>query len=896
MTSSSPDEASPSQQATASGHGRISQVGRDQYNNTTTVIGPGAGPAPRSDAGLPKTADLVGRDRHTDELLRVLDPGGAGPGVVVVTGLAGVGKTALAVDAAHRARARGWFPGGALFVHLRGYDSAGPVDGGQALQTLLRALGVRDDDLPPTAAEQESLYRSELARRAELGPVLVVADDASATSQLLPLIPAGPGHQLLATSRDALTGPDFPGRLISLDQLDAQPAADLIAHALTRVRSDDPRAHAEPEALREVASHCGGLPLALTIAVAQLTLDPGLPIAELAAGLADARTRLEALRYEDRDGRSLGVQAAFELSYRRLDDQPARLFRLLSLNPGPDVSTAAAAVLADKPGQTARQDLATLTRGGLIGEQPVGSNRWRMHDLTRLYADELCRHHDDGTLRQQSLEHLLEYYRAITDAADDHLRALPGEPVPDLFSDRSAALAWLDAERLNLTAAVPLATTTGHPRIALSLAECMVIYLRRRRYFLDAITTAEHALTIAVESADHRSEGMALNSLGIALREVRRFDEAITAHTEAADVYRDLGDRHGEGSALGNLGVALREVRRFDDAVTAHTEAADIYRELHDRHGEGGSLNSLGIALRQLRRFDEAITAHTEAADIFRELDDRHSEGMALGNLGNALLELRRFDDAVTAHTEAADIYRELDDRHSEGMALNNLGLALKEVRRFDEAITAHTEAADIYRELDDLHREGRALNNLGNALGRVRRFDEAITAYSKDLEICRELGDRHGEGGALNNLGNVLREVRRFDDAITANTRAADIYRELGDRHSEGMALGNLGLALEGVRRFDEAITAHTQDLEICRELGDRRSEGMALGNLGLALEGVRRFDEAVTAHAQAADIFRELGDRHSEDTALNDLGNAQGKVRQVGGLRRWWRRLRSR
>ncbi|MGW7134331.1 tetratricopeptide repeat protein, partial [Streptomyces bobili] len=774
-----------SQRATASGHGQTTQVGRDQYNHTT-VLGPGAGPAPRADAGLPKAADLVGRERHTGELLGLLDPGGAGPGVVVVTGLAGVGKTALALDGAHRARECGWFPGGVLFVHLRGYDPVGPVTGGQALETLLRALGVRDEDLPPTLVEQESLYRSELARRAQVGPVLVVADDASATGQLLPLMPAGPGHQLLATSRDALTGPGFPGRLISLDQLDPESAADLIAHTLTQVRFDDPRPRAEPGALREVAAHCGGLPLALTIAAAQLTLDPGLPITDLAASLADTGSRLKSLSYEDRDGRSLGVQAAFELSYRRLDDKPAGLLRLLSLNPGPDISTTTAAVLTNEALPTARQGLAALARAGLVGEQPVGSNRWRMHDLTRLYADELCHHHDDGPPRQQALERLLEHYRATTDAADDHLRALPGQPVPDLFPDRTAALAWFDAEHPNLTAAVPLAATADQNDLALSLAESLVIYLRERRFFLEAVTTAEQALTTA----------------------------------------RELGDRHSEATALDNLGTALDQVRRFEEAITAHNQAIDICRELGDRYNEGQTLNNLGLVLRQVRRFDEAITAHNQATDICRELGDRHSEGPARNNLGNALQEVRRFEEAITAYTKAANVYREFGNRHREGQTLNNLGAVLREVRRFEEAITAHNQAIDICRELGDRYSEGLALNNLGLVLRQVRRFDEAITAHNQATDICREFGDRHSEGIALNNLGIALQQVRRFGDAITAHNQATDIHRELGDRHREATALNNLGTALRKVRRFNEAITAYNEDLAICRELGDRHGE----------------------------------------------------------------------
>ncbi|PJJ04199.1 AAA ATPase-like protein [Streptomyces sp. 2333.5] len=597
-SSQGPDRQS--QQATASGQARVNQAGRDQYNYTT-VWGPGGGPAPQALAALPATVDLVGREERIRELLDVLDPSGPGPGVVVVTGLAGVGKTALALHTAHDAVARGWFSGGTLFVHLRGYDPAGPVSSDQVLEALLRALGIREDDLPPTPGEQENLYRSELSRRAQDGPVLIVADDASSTAQLRPFIPTHSGHRLLATSRDALVGPHLPARLIGLDQLDAQPAADLIADALTRARPADSRPSQEPQAMREVAAHCGYLPLALTIAAAQLTADPGLPLTDLAADLADTRTRLEALRYQEHDGRSLGMQAAFDLSYRRLDDQPARLFRLLSLNPGPDLATDTAAALAGQPVRPARQSLAALARAGLISEQPVGSDRWRMHDLTRLYTDDQCRRHDTNPARQQALGRLFEHYCDTTEAAH-HLWPLPGHSIPGRFFDGTAALAWLDAERLNLTATVALSAVTGHHHATIALAQFLSLYLFDFRYFHDALTTAQHSLGAARELGDRHSEGQALGILGLALQGVWRLDEAIDAHTQALAIFREFGDRHSEGQVLDNLGLALQEVWRLDEAIDAHTQALAIFRELGDRHSEGQALTNLGIAQDEMHR------------------------------------------------------------------------------------------------------------------------------------------------------------------------------------------------------------------------------------------------------------------------------------------------------
>ncbi|MFH8625094.1 tetratricopeptide repeat protein [Streptomyces vietnamensis] len=744
------------QRAEASGHARIIQAGGDVH-----VWESGGAPAPQALEALPPAPELTGRTTQTGELLKALAPGGTGAGVTVVTGLPGVGKTALALHTAHQAVARGRFPGGTLFVHLRGYAPTGAVGPEQALEALLRALGIRADDLPPTVEEQAGLYQSELAHRArDHGPVLILADDASSPAQLLPLIPAHPAHRLLATSRDALTAPDFRPRLVPLDELDTDSAGMLIATALAQVRPEDPRAKAEPEALEQVAGHCGRLPLALTIAAALLTDDPGLRIATLADDLADTRTRLEALRHQDADGRSIAVRAAFDLSHQRLGKQDARLFRLLALNLGPDLSTETATALDGRPARETRGSLAALARACLISEQPTGAGRWRAHDLIRLYAEELPPEQREN----EALERLLTYYLVTCDAADDHLRALPGQPVPETFPDRATALTWLDAEHANLIAMIPRAAA-DHPRAVLRLVECLHVYLAQRRRFHDILAIGEYALSAAYELGDRRGEGIVLNNLGNALSEVRRFDEAITAHTQDLTICRELGDRHGEGTALNNLGISLSEVRRFDEAITAHTQGLTICRELGDRHGEGIALNNLGGALREVRRFDEAVTAHTEAADICRELGDRHGEGQALNNLGNALNEMGRFEEAITAYTQDLTICREFGDRHGEGAALNNLGSALSQVGRFDEAITAHIQDLTICHEFGDRHGEGAALNNLGSALSQVGRFDEAVTAHTQAVGICRELGDTHKEALTQRNLDTTLLRIQRSNE-----------------------------------------------------------------------------------------------------------------------------------
>ncbi len=789
-------------------------------------------PVPLALAQLPKLgAVFTGRSAELAQVSALLEPSGKPDPIVVsaVAGLAGVGKTELAVQAAHAVRQAGQFPGGVLFFDLHGYGDA-PVEPSQALDALLRALGVAAEYIPPGVEERAGLYRSVLAQVSD--PILIIADNASSEAQVRWLLP-GPGpHRVLVTSRHTLAG--LEARLVDITVLDTNAAVVLLDAALRSARPDDSRISGDPAAAEQLALACGGLPLALQITASILRADPSLTAADLAEDLAASSARLQRLAYDDGAGpAAMSVEATFGLSYARLDDSQAQLFRLLPANPGPDVSTAAAAALAGLPESQARVLLAGLARAHLVEAAPGAAPRWRMHDLLRLYADRLSAQHVDADSRDDALNRLLDYYVNAANAANDHIRALPGTLVSERFASQVEALAWLDSERPSLTAAVNLAASTGRDQVAMRLALNLAGYLDWRRRFDDELTVTTVGREAARRVGDRSGEATALISLGNALLNVRRFDDAVTFYQEAAAIYRETGDRYGEGMAMNNLGNALAEVRRFDEAITAHQGAAAIYRETGLRHGEGMAMNNLGNALAEVRRFDEAITAHQGAAAIYREYADRHGEGTALNNLGLALQRVRRYDEAITAHQSAAAIYREYADRHGEGTALNNLGLALQRVRRYDEAITAHQHAVAIYRETSDRHGEGTALNNLGNALTEVRRYDEAITAHQHAVAIYRETSDRHGEGTALNNLGNALTEVRRYDEAITAHQHAVAIYRETSDRHGEGTALNNLGLALQRVRRYDEAITAHQHAVAIYRETSDRHGEGAALNNL---------------------------------------------------------------
>ncbi|KKD02517.1 NB-ARC domain-containing protein, partial [Streptomyces sp. WM6386] len=341
------------------------------------------GPAPTALDALPaRVIGFTGREDELRSLLDALDPSGSDlPSAVLVaavSGLGGIGKTSLAVEAGYRAGARGWFPGGTLFVDLHGYDDD-PATADQALQALLRALGVDPEHIPATADERAALYRSTLAERAQkCGPVLILADNASSSAQVRPLLPGGGArHRLLVTSRDVL--PQLGARLLRLDQLTPQEAYELLDRALRIADPDDSRVTDDADAAAALAERCGHLPLALQISAAQLVADREKPVADLVSELTEARDRLDHL-----DDGERSVRATFDLSYRRLPPEQARVLRLLALAPGPDASDEVVAALVGEDAPPVAH-LNALARAHLV-ERGSGRTRWRLHDLVRVFG------------------------------------------------------------------------------------------------------------------------------------------------------------------------------------------------------------------------------------------------------------------------------------------------------------------------------------------------------------------------------------------------------------------------------------------------------------------------------------------------------------------------------
>ncbi|WP_164873174.1 tetratricopeptide repeat protein, partial [Streptomyces resistomycificus] len=591
------------------------------------------------------------------------------------------------------------------------------------------------------------------------------------------------------------------------------------------------------DALAQLAAHCGHHPLALQIAASLLTTDAGRPIAALAAELADAHTRLDVLCYED-GGHTTAVQAAFRLSYQRLPTHHRQLFRQLALNPGPDISTDAAAALWGRPRARTRDALAALARAGLLAEQPVGSGRWRMHDLLRVYAATLVEH-DSAKWRSAAFTRLLKHCRELAHAANAHLHNSAAGPLPGDFRDRAHAVRWLEEERANLMALIARAAATGHPRAVLDLQEKLRLFLLSRgSYAADAVTAAELAVDCAREIGHPCCEATALHFLSEALPHCGRLAEAVEAAIRGLDICRARGDRQRQAAALTNLGSSLRRAQRFEEAAKAHTESLALSQELGDQSGIGKALMGLADTLRDTHQYEEAADVLTEAVRHFAEVGDWHAEGLQLMRLGDTLFAMKRSIEAVDTYRRALVLYQERGDEHHQAIAMQHLWA------------------------VSDMSPE------------------EAVDNYERLVTICHKVCDRALEAVALNALGNRLQQLGRYDEAVAAHRGAAAIHEEHDEEGPLLRVLDNLGTALRAAGRLTEAAEVHERELALLRARGDRHKEAEALERLATTLRSGRRRPRAVEASAAAVGIYHELEDAWCERRALSDLGLPVGNT----------------
>lgn len=647
------------------------------------ITGTGTSPARPIPAELPPASPgFVGRQRELAALDRMLADREQGKTnlLTVLTGTAGVGKTALALTWANRVS--GEFPDGQLYASLRGFDpERAPLAPGEVLTSLLKTLGVESDAIPVDLDDRASLYRSMLADRR----VLVLLDNARDSEQVRPLLPGGSNALVIVTSRRRLDGlvVRSGARVLPLETLPTQAAIDLLDAACSPRLSES-----EPAAVRELAELCGGLPLALRIAAARLAANPGREVASLVEELSDRRHRLHALDIDDAD---TSVRRAFDSSYRSLHPTHASVFRLLGLIPGQTYTPFAVAALCDIDPATARRRLRSLALAHLVTEPEP--DRFGMHDLLRLYAQDLVVTPPSGesadpqvqSSKEQdaaALRRLLHYYMVVADEARrflrparDELDFATGDQTPrPRITDRAGALEWFDAEWPNLVAAIRIANLENMHELAWPLARLQFNYLMVRCPWEDWTQTYSDGLDSARQLDDPAGTVLMLAGLGVAYARSGQPEMALAHYEECYRKAVCTGDPSWIAMTQVNMGSVLFRLGRYDEAQVHCRAALDSYRDLGDRYREAGALNNLA-QVEQVNGHRTAALEHLrEAEAMYREADDLETLAMVLNNCGEVSFELGRVDDAVDYHREALEVARRCGSAMRQAAAHLGLG------------------------------------------------------------------------------------------------------------------------------------------------------------------------------------------------------------------------------
>ena len=641
----------------------------------------------------PVPRHFVGREAQSAALTSVLARAGDRGHVplVAITGAAGSGKTSLAVRWAHHNA--GSFPDGQIYVNLRGHDGV-PVDPAAAVRNVLEALG---EQVPADATKQVGQLRTVLSDKS----VLLILDNAAGADQVRPLLPAAPGCLVLVTSRDSLAS------LVGLDGAYALPLPLLTAEEARRLlaeRLGEPAVDADPDASAQVIAGCAGLPLALNIVAALAAGQPSLrPVTE---ALAEARHRLDVLTLGDP---ASNLRAVFQVSYARLSDPAARLFRLLGVHPGPAITTvAAASLLATHPDDTFVL-VSELISQHLLEERLNG--QYSFHDLLRDYAAELANTTDNYDDRRAAVRRALDHYLHTADAAgtlwDPHRGLLtlpdllPGV-VTDELLDAAAGLGWLRRQYPTLLRAVQQAYELELDTYAWQLVWTMRDFLHRHGYWHDLAAVSETALRAAERLDDPAAKARLHRILGRLGTALDQAGDSSRHSAVALALFEALGDRSGQAHTHLDISIAFAHESDFTAARESARRAATYYAETGDTVGEANALNGVGWYSTLLGDHAGAVEQCGRALALLRELGDRTGQAATMDSLGLAyfhLGDLPRADEYLSA---AIAIFAETTDPVEQAGSLTRLGDVRLAMGDPQGARGAWEQAKELFESLDD--------------------------------------------------------------------------------------------------------------------------------------------------------------------------------------------------
>ena len=692
-----------------------------------------------------RSTELFGRAVDMAQVARALREPLQRQRFVTVTGMGGIGKTAVAVESAFWHHDRCYFPDGVFGV------SAKELSYIQLLSGLGQALCIPEFD-KVAQQEQEQIILSILERKTILlviDNVDGLRDDASFRRLLERITPGGAGRVLLTCRRTL----DIDGeKEVPLKRLPLTAAISLFFHVWNVVIPS-------PKQVAEVASICGrglldGHPLAVVIAASlarkehlnNLTLLIERLQVSMAQTLKDRRTPEE----------EVSIVSSLNISYQALGDEAKQMLPRLAVFEGLFREQGLEAMCGDLADW--RQGIKELLEHNLLEKDEVQTSAgntvdvYRMHPVTRSYG--LDKVEDKKALHLRAGRFLVS-----TKYANENVVGIKHLEAAEVWEEVISAV-WKIED-----------------------------YLDRRGLWAEDEVVLEAALRAARASGSRKDEGALLNELGS--NHLRRGDArgAIEYYQQALTISREIGDRSGEESSLGSLGIAYDRLGKAKKAIEYYEQALAILREMGDKRGEGSHLGNLGIAYDRLGEVKKAIEYHEQALAISREMGDKRGEGSVLGNLGLAYARLGEVEKAIDYHEQALAISREIGDRSGEGSDLGNLGSAYFRLGEVNKAVEYYQQALAISREIGDKSGEGNHLGNLGLAYSRLGEMNKAVAYHEQALAIDREIGDKQGEGNSLGSLGLAYSRLGEVNKAVEYYQQALAISREIGDKQEIGRA-----------------------------------------------------------------------------------------------------------
>jgi DNA-binding SARP family transcriptional activator len=658
-------------------------------------------------------ADLpayVGRVQGKDSMLALL-PGGPRyqPDQVAVTlikGMAAVGKTTFAVHCAHEVADR--FPDGQLYVNLRGFDAEiAPLEPAEVIRAFLDALGTPLKDIPPELDACTALYRSLLAERR----CLILLDNARDTKQVLPLLPGKPGCLVLVTSRHALPGlvAATGANTVTLDLMEPAEAEEFLVKRLGAER-----VAAEPDAAADIIARCDRLPLALAVTAARALSQPTFPLAAIAAELSEAKESLDA--FAETDG-APDLRAVLSWSYRALSCQAARLFRLLSVHQGTDVSVATAASLAALPVRATRTLLRELSDAHLVSEHFPGW--YTRHDLLRAYSTELFLEVESAVERRAATRRMFDHYLATAHAADQllsthqDLLALPvlaDGVTPQPLADYQAATKWFADEYPVLVDLAARAVAVWLPGHTLHFAWALRHYQDRHRHWRDMAIIQQAALAVAEELDDpvglayaHRGVSRVYCQQGRIGGSGHDFDLAEHHLEQALALFEQLGDDVGMAYTLRQTNWVAELKGQYDKALAYAEQALRLFRSANWRRGEAAALELIATSHVRLGRAETSLVYYRQALLIYQEHGEQFGLANALRDLGRAYHDLGRFDDATCIYQRSVAMFRDLGNDFDAADSLLQLSETHQAAGREEEARVAMKESLEIEEHAETL-------------------------------------------------------------------------------------------------------------------------------------------------------------------------------------------------